>query len=451
MEIKHSSPSVARPVEHHAGKRRWPWVLLIVLGALIVIGGIIAGLYFYGGKLISKKDNQANQANETNQTNDTQPDQQSSAGFDVKPEPDTDDLTSLVISRNEASDQAGKLTLLTADATDSGTLTETKVLTLDPKLTGPIEAQVSPNGQFALVYQSDHVGGTVPPEKFGVSIVELSTGKEAIITDSLEDYPYPLFWTPDSEHVIFFVNKDGNGPIQSANSYDVASGELASTQFSVVEGEDMSLIPFSVTENDVFVTRTQIDADGELGDQEIGTLSLSDDAQIGTDFEKIIDVTNANRGMDVSSDGKFIAITRGGLGDPTVLELLNRETGEIQELRKSATEDYSSPLFTRDGESIIYSAASGIWMLEIESGDRTQLADSAEFDIPVSTPAGSVTPHLISPNDEILVIAVPAGQGNSDFFVLPIGSETVAKDDMGEIEPVDSDEDGRLNVDGWTI
>lgn len=415
-----------------------------------MLGGILAALYFYGGKLISNKSD--TDQNQTNQDNQTQPDEPS--GLSVKPTPDADDLINLVVARFADEGNRGDLKLSTVDATDTGELTETKVLTLESKREdGVTAATVSPNGQFvALVEHEEPTSGPVDGVTNVLSLVELGSGDQTVIDDDFKSTPPAVVWTPDSEYLIYSGTNADTGIIESLNVYNLESGIVGSSVMSLAEGEEFSYVPVAATNNDLFVLKVE----PPEGPGELGTLSLSDSGEVGLDFEKIIDLSMASRGFDVSSDGKQIIFARGtgeSLGDaengPFILELLDRGTGEIEELRTSSSEGYKSPKFTEDGESIIYGAASGIWMLELESGDRTQLVESSEFDNLIDE---VVEPLFISPNGEIVLVGVPVEVGPKyEFYAVPTDGENQPLGELGQIEATPSDEDGALDVFGWTI
>jgi|GEM_PF-4750347 len=452
MEIKHSNPNVARPVERHAGKRRWPWVVLIVLGVLVVMGGIVAALYFYGGTLLKRDSTNTAQTNQPN-TPEDQSDGTTVTGLDIKQQPDADDLTNLVIGRFAEDNNMGALKLSTADALDSGELTESKVLTLEPKLEGGfVSATMSPNGQFLAVTENQEPStGPTVELKHVLSLVELSSGDQTVIDDNFMGLPPTLIWTPDSSHIIYVGTSVDTRVMQSLNSYDVKTGEVTSQIPEFAEDEEFTYQPIMATDNDLFVIKGLIPE----GPGELGTLGLDDKGQIGSDFEKIIDLSMASRGLDVSSDGKQIVFARGtgdSLGDadrgPFVLELLDRSTGEIEELRTSATEEYAAPKFTRDSENIIYGAASGVWMLELESGDRTQLVESSEFDEATDV----LEPRFVSPNGEFVVIAEGTLFGVAQrFYVLATDKEEQSFNDIGRVEPEGTDTTDSLEAYGWTI
>ncbi len=462
MEIKHSSPEIARPVEVHAGKRRWPWIVLIVLGVLIVIGGIVAALYFYGGRLLNNKpsNNQTSQ-NQSNQSNQTE--QGSTAtGFSVKTDVAKDELTKLVIGRFAEQSDFGHVKLSTADATDSGLLNETKILTPDSQLEGSfMRVSISPNGQFAALFEGEtpKTGGSASSAtpKQQLSVINLSSGKSMAIASSTQDPPTLLgreVWTPDSTRIIN-TRTDDKGVLVNLNVYDVENAHTTNLSPTFAAGEEFDLIPRMATADDLFVEKHGVKGDDP---GQLGTLKISGDGTISLDFQKIIDISPASRGYAVSPDGSTIVLAMGsgqGLGStnvaPFILESLDRSTGEVKQLRKSSSEGYSAPLFLPDGESILYGAASGVWMLNLKTEDRTQLVESSIFDNFGDTGIAVVEPTLISPDGKNVVISVPVDKGLShELYTLPSDSDTEKFSNLGRVEPVASDETGSVDALGWT-
>ena len=456
MEIKHSSPQSARPMEVHHGKRRWPWVLLIVLGSLLVIGGIIAALYFYSGRLLNRDaDTTTNNTPTQDQQTDngdqsSNGDRPSATGFTVDRLPDPDDINSLVIGRFADEGDQGPISLVTVDASDTGTLRETKVLTLDETIPDPlVRGVVSPNGQFIAVIERETPlsGGPTNELDNRITLVELSSGQTASVTERLHGVIDPV-WTPDSHYLIYGNSDPDLEQPQQVFSYGVESGETTSITPSE-DGPGALFIPVAATKDDLFVIRT-ITATEDPG--ALGTFGLSSQGELTNDFEKIISLPSASLGFDISADGREIVMAAGSgqigdFGGPYTLEILDRSTGEIEELRSSASEKYSSPRFTHDGDRIVYGAASGVWLLDRTSEERTQLIEAGEFELSDEV----ARPHLVSPDDEHVVVRLVSSSVDSSetWYILALDQEEQLFDDIGTIDP---DEDGAtVGAFGWTV
>lgn len=436
MEIRHSSPQTARPVEVHAGKRRWPWIVLIIIGAVAVLGGVVAALYFYGGSLISRDESTANSNSDQQNVEGGAGEATSSSSIASV---DVDDLTNLVLARFgevQNNEGIGSAELTTVDATDSGELRESDLLSIEAGADDSVmNIVVSPNGQFAAVSEDD---GSVQ-----VSLVELANGKTSEVTSELPGLVAKPIWSPDSAYFVFGDIRATDEEAQHVYTYDVAQGQLA----DVVPSDDPSdlFIPFIVTEDDVFgvQTLTASESPGSLGAYGFSR------GELDSDFESIIEMPAQSRGFDVTSDGEMIVLASAS-GDslglpqaPFQIELLARDTGEITELRSSSSEEYSDPHFMSDGKSIIYGAASGLWMLELDSEDRVQLIESSEL----GTFDDVVRPLLINPSDEFVVAFTSDADSERTYYVVPLDAEEALLDEIGTVE---HDTDALEVVLGWT-
>jgi hypothetical protein len=457
MEIKRT-PTNANPIEvaRPRTRKKWPWIVGGVSILVIVVVGIIVYM------LLRNDSAEPEVATPTpTETNTVVPPTEGEQPFSVAKAPVASDLTSVVYGRYESpleskgseeqEDFTGPLTVFGADASEPGVLKEKRLFEFkrqegDTPVRGGV---VSPNGQFVVLQENP--GATPDTAAYHLSIIELATGKEITLPAITGDlYGLPV-WLPDSSGFVYstFVLAQDKGT-SVLFVYDVERNEIDSYQRDEESADRNALIPLKITKDELIAIRTiaQSEAVGEIGSIKIGERGILNGA-----FKKIIDPSPAINGFDISKDGQRIIMARGSGDDlgsldtaPYVLELFDRETGKLEELRSSPTERYTSPRFTSDGEGIVYGAVSGLWFLELESGDRRQLF-STETVESLSSDA-IVRPLSVNPSGDIFLFTITSpSRKNTQFYTLPVDAEDADAEELGDLR---SENDLEENFLGWT-
>jgi hypothetical protein len=455
MEIKRT-PTNANPIEVTRPRKKWPWIAGAV--SIIVIVAALITVYMILGREDTEPEIAAPTPAETNTTVTPTEGEQP---FVVAKAPAVSELTRIVYGRYEApleskgSDEVeeftGPLTVFGAQAGDTGALPEKRLFEFKrEEAAAPLRGGVvSPNGQFVVMQENP--GGTAETNAYHLSIIEIASGREITLPAITGDlYGLPV-WLPDSSGFVYstFVLAEDKGT-SVLFVYDVARNEIDSYQRDEESADRNALIPLAITKDELIAIRTiaQSEAVGEIGAIEIGERGI-----LSGPFKKIIDPSPAINGFDISEDGQMIIMARGSGEDlgsldtaPFVLELFDRETGELEELRSSPSERYTSPRFTSDGEGIVYGAVSGLWFLELESGDRRQMFATETVES-VSSDA-VLRPLSISPADETLLFTVTTPSAkNTQFYTLPLDVEEGDEADLGDLR---SENDLEENFFGWT-
>ncbi|MFO0702294.1 MAG: hypothetical protein U0514_00200 [Candidatus Andersenbacteria bacterium] len=449
MEIKRS-PDVVRPVEVAKKAPRWPWVVGISLGAVVLLGvGVVAYVMF--SQRMQPTAPQASNAGANNATNQTSP---SSKGHTVNPTPTTENLTKLVFARyddplGDSGDLrfTGPLTLVTSDLASANPREQT-LATLDRREPSTaITGVVSPNGQFAAVVEQP---GSSPKKgdegKAHVWLVDLTDGGTL---EQIADNPQlvgQLVWSPDSKTLIW-GEFETNGDTTSKKAdvattlvaYDVPTGESQRFDRPGESVDRNGLLVVAVRDGELFVVRQKVGTD-DVGT--LGVLKLGKSGALDGDFEKLLDLPPGLRGMDVAPDGTMVVLARGtgsridsAATGPFMLELFDRETNDTTQLRSSPTERYTSPTFTPNGKNVLYAAASGLWSITIkDSGDRNQLIDVDQLDSLV--PSADLTPLLVQPDLSNVVFSLVSDTA-SKVFSLPFDSTEANANDTTELSSKD--------------
>jgi hypothetical protein len=456
MEIKRT-PTNANPIEvaRPRTRKKWPWIVGVSILVIVVVGIIVY-------MLLRNDSAEPEVATPTpSETNTVVPPTEGEQPFSVAKTPAQSELTNVVYGRYESPLESsgpdeqeaftGPLTVFSADASDTGALPEKRLFEFkrqegDTPVRG---GAVSPNGQFVVLQENP--GATPDTAAYHLSIIELATGKEITLPDVTGDlYGLPV-WLPDSSGFVystFLLAEDKGTSVLFV--YDVARNEVDSYQRDEESAERMALIPLAITKDELIVIR----AVGQSGDPgEMGSIEIGERGILNGAFKKIMALPESISGFDISSDAQLIIMTRGSGTDlgsldspPFVLELFDRETGELEELRSSPTEKYTSPRFTADDEGIIYGAVSGLWFLELESGDRRQMF-STETVQSVSSD-DIVRPLSVSPSDETLLFTITSpSRKNTQFYTLSIDADDADADELGDLR---SENDLEENFFGWT-
>jgi len=436
MEIK-QTPRVTRPVEEVSGNSKWPWIILVIVIVFLLLAGVLIYFYFIGKPATSDKEAQ-NTAVEEN----TEPLVGATSSF-IK-DTDPEDLTEIVYGRfndpvsfDEFDIFTGPIDLVSADST-SPTAKESDLFTFDNKSDDEsVLGSVSPNGQFiSLVNLSESQ----------LFVGELPDGPvEQVETPAGLSIQGPV-WLPDSTGFIFStIDSSFSGSSTELVFYDVESGESESYVREESNDLDKILLPVMATKDELFVIRS---ADGSEDPGSLGVIEIGASNALDGDFEQLSDLSIAQRGrMAVSPDGKLISWAEGsgaelGSSDngPFSLELLDRATGQITTLRKSANEGYTSPIFTPDGDSLVYGAASGIWILDLATKERVQIIDIDDQD---DVDFGSLAvPVSVRPDSGMLLVATDNGSQTA-FSITPL-------DELSQLVDLDSPNDQENNFYGWT-
>lgn len=454
MEIKRS-PDVARPVEVAKKAPRWPWVLAIVVGVVLVLGVGVVAFVMYTQKA-PEAGQQANTTTNTgNSTNSTEPTPQPQGGArTINPTPNASDLSTLVFGRyddplGETGDTrfSGPLTLVTEDVSASRSK-EAELATLDRgEPSTAVNGIASPNGQFLALYEAP--GSRTSEGDEGSAHIWLVDLTDGGTRQEIADNPAligRLVWSSDSK-TLTWGEFQTNGT--DLVTYDLVSGETRRDNRPTEEEDRMGLLVTAIRDDELFAVRQQVGTD-DVGS--LGVIKVSKDGALDGDFEKLFGLPAGLRGIDISADGRLVAIARGS-GEridaadsgPFVLELFDRSTGDVEQLRTSPSEGYSSPLFTPDGDHLIYAAASGLWSITInDSGDRSQLIDSDALDSLV--PSAQLTPLVVQPDGSTVVFTLVTDKA-SEVFALATDAEEASADDVVELSKSDI-----LNqsVFGWT-
>jgi hypothetical protein len=457
MEIKRS-PSVARPVEGVKARPRWILIVVIIAIVLLLIGGVFAAYWFFSSRS-TEPSTSTNQANTTdNQSTPTEPTQEDKTGLPVKKAPQADDLQRVVYGRftdlrKEESKSEGdkdyEYSVSLAESVGDGELDEEEFISrqLDEGAI-PIEGWVAPNGDLIAIREEADKANNKPQRLFVRTIS--GQGETTVIEgDSLDMFGTPI-WSQDSKLLIYasYSREEVEGQTQSNVSlvaFDVEKGQAITSERAEEEREGLAFVPKFVRGDELFVVRAQPDVE-DAG--ELGVITIASDGKLDGDFEKIMDVPIAVRGYDVSYDGKQIILARGSGGNlgadiqgPFILELFDRATGEVEELRESPSERYSQPLFSHDDSAIFYGAVSGLWKIDLESGDRTQLIASDMFDGTVE-----LSPVSVRPDDGRLLLSVDYAP-RTELMLIDSDAEEAAFEDLGDLAASDQQESFFF---GWT-
>lgn len=465
MEIKRS-PDVVRPVEVAKKAPKWPWVLGITLGSIIVLGLGVLGYVMYSQRMQPTPNQAANEP--TNQPPVNAPTQPE--GRTIAPTPTTEKLTKAVIALyNDPLDEdnpfSGPVTLSTFDL-GSSRPKPVDVETLERQdLAVSVSGVVSPNGQFVGIFEAPGTGTGTDEENGHIWLVDLTDGSAQEIAQD-PAFSGQLVWSPDSTTLVWSqllrsVTKtsqaEGSEPtgdeVSTATglvAYDVASGEMQEFAREDESEDSLGLAPLAWREDELFVRRG---APNTEDPGSIGVIKVGKSGDLDGKFSKLFDVPISARGWDISPDGRKIVLAR-GTGDtlgaasegPYVIEVLDRDDGNaLVELRRSPDEAYTAPLFTPDGEFLVYAALSGLWLYNLDdSGDRTQLVATDEVEEFVDSP--ELRPLSVQPDRSHLVFAA-ISDNVSRLLAVELDAEEAAADDLVELT------DGNLIVQnflGWT-
>lgn len=422
MEIKRS-PDVVRPVEVAKKAPKWPWVLGVTLGSIIVLGLGVLGYVMYSQRMQPTSDQVATTpTNEQASNVPTEP-----SGRTVEPTPDVDELTKAVLGLyndplNEDDPFTGPLSVSAFDLSASRPKA-TELATLDrAESTVAVSGTASPNGQFvALLEGEGHVW-----------LVDLSDGTSQEIAND-PAMGGELVWSPDSDKLVW---QQASQSATALVSYDVASGETETFQREDESDDNLGLQPLAWRGDELFVRRGAINTE-DPGD--LGVVEVSSTGDLDGKFSKLFDLPIAARGMDISPDGRMVVLARGSgeeLGaaseGPFVVEVLDRDDGNsLVELRRSPDEGYTAPLFTPDGDFLVYAAASGLWRYNLDgSGDRTQLVATDAVEEFVDSP--DLRPLSIQPDGSRLVFSA-VSDSISRLLAVDLDAEEAAADDLVEL------------------
>ncbi len=458
MEIRRS-PEVARPT---AEKKKpsltvWIWVAI----AILVVAGIVVLALFafgvFGTKTNKTTDSLSNSGSQT--SNDTS---EVATGITVEPTPDADELTRLTYGRqfdlrkDEDAEKPFRFSVNAVDTKvsatkdlDQGTLFDLSGTSKDI----PLTAWAAPNGKLIAVLQDrnyEKKQGEDGEQTLYVTSVD-GRARHNIAEGTLNIFGSPV-WSEDSKFLFyseFFTDGDGTDfkITNKLHVFDVANGKLNSFERPQEDSDGTGLLPKAVRGEDLFVVRVNpgIEDPGELG-----VISLGANAAADGDFEKLMDFSIAGRGFAISHDGKSVVVARGtgeSLGSeaegPFLIELFDRATGELTELRKSPTERYTAPLFSKDDESIVYGAISGLWRLDIGTKKRTNILSSDEAD--KIGKSAEVTPVSVRPDDGLLLFTVDSA-GSVEFMLVDFDADEAKVADLLDLELKDDEPD---NFYGW--
>ena len=452
MEIKHSS-EVARPVE--AGKKpaRWPWVIGGVgLAIVLVVGAVIGWMLWSGrgsGQIANTTDESQSQDSET-----------AEGARDIARQPSASSLDALIFtqyedptSSSEIAEFTGPASIYRASSDDTGALDAERVAEYERiGSAGLLNMAVSPNAQFAAIVDPAPVEGG--PGTAAIALLDIESEKIETLATLETSNVFGLTWSEDSSRFYVTANTLGE-PSSTALAglsksellmADVATGKIAS--FEREEADDNRfVIPLAVRDDTLFaMTETLGGPNAKLG-----TIELGDDGAADGSFTKLLDLEQfvGAQDIDVSADGSSVVYTHGfseppsGIVEgPWAIELLDVSSGELTQLRESASEEYNHPRFV-GGDAIVYGAASGIWTYDLGTDDREQLFDE---DLMSGLGVADVYPVSVRPDGDAIVIL---GGDNSEnqLYVMPFGSASVDEDELGIIgEPPQSEN----SFFGWT-
>lgn len=466
MEIRRS-PEVARPAPEKKTRKVpvWLWVGLVIL----VVAGLVVGALFVFG-VFGKSDGGTNsEADSLNQSSGDSEDL--FKGIAVEATPDADQLTSLIYgrqfdqSKDKDAEKPYRFSVTSVDTDKPGNAEDDSngaLAALDEEtlfeLNGstkeiPLNAWVAPNGQLLAVLQDrnyEKKQGDDDEQTLYVTTID-GRARHNIAEGVLNTIGTPV-WTDDSRHIIFSTAEiDGDGTdaqvVNTLEVFDVNEGTSSSFERPQEDEDGRVLSLVVVRGDDLFVIRSQ---DGVEDPGELGVISLGANAEADGAFEKLLDLSAAGRGFSISHDGKSIVVARGtgeSLGSdekgPYMIELLDRATGELTELRESATEKYSSPLFSNDDKSIVYGAISGLWRLDIKSKARTNIFSVDEAEKLGESP--EFLPISVRPDDAYLLFSLGVDD-NAQLMLVDFDAEEAK---TSELLDLGSEEDESGTFYGW--
>ncbi len=413
MEIKRTPRATGRAVEQGRTRSKWPWLLVIIILILVLLAALL--VYFVS---LSRKVNESNTASQQEESTSTA--EVSGTPAQIATKPAVEEMFNLIFARPTSTisegreEVSGNFNVYSVDSAASD-LEKTLLGTLDASdWTGHVRGELSPNGQFAY-FLSPFACAVFLADLSSDSLTENKTFKpqQVFSCNEFKQYPEQAAWLPDSSGFLF--NVPPNHQEYSKSSwllYDLTSGQTKNIDEQGLVDSDFGYLPVQIVGEELFALRFKIT---DPLKQTLGVIKLEGQAIAGK-FEKIITAPDdINGAFVVSDDGQLISWTRkqkNSGNSLALLELLDRATGEIKELRKSGTADYSNSLFNHAGTKLYYTAASGLWSYDLESGKRNQIIDESE--VPDSKGKGLIQAIKIRPDDGALAVRVnPGGAGQT--------------------------------------
>ena len=434
MEIKRST-DVARPVEVAKRAPKWPWIVGLSIGGAVVLALGVVGYVMYSQRVQPPTPTINDAAND-------QPAPEAGKVREVNPTPNPEDLTKIVFGLYDealAQDQifTGPVTIYALDLSSSRPKSNQITVLERAEASTTVIGAASPNGQFLALFEP--AGSRKNDQELNhVWLVDLVSGQAQEIVEN-PSLVGQFVWSSDSK-TLFWGERDADATTLVA--FYVASGETKRYARAIEQKKELALIPQALREGELFVVLQDLESEDP---GTLGVIKLGEDGNLEGEFEKLLDLSANQRGLDISPDGRLIVMARGSSSDgPYLLELMDRGNGDIEELRRSPTEQYQSPLFTLDGERIVYAAASGLWAYTLaDSGDRVQLVANTEIDNLLTQ--ADLKPWVMQPDGSRLVF-VASNDEESQILAIDLDAEEASSDDLTVV----AEDTLAQSVFGWT-